>query len=90
MKYKNDATIVDENMESVNQAIISLSNNIVMIKEAMDNICSAVSEAGISINEISNSTSDMTGQIGENKNAVDNSMENIKTLAKIVEQFQIN
>ena len=89
-QYKNDATIVDDNMESVNQAIISLSNNIAMIKEAMDNICSAVSEAGISINEIANSTSDMTGQIGENKNAVDNSMENIKALTKIVEQFQIN
>ena len=88
-QYKQDATVFKQNMENVNHAIINLSHNITIIKDSLDGISNAVNEAGTSINEIAGSTTNVAVQTGENKNVVDNSMENIYTLANIVEQFRI-
>ncbi len=89
-QYKEDASVVEKNMESVNTAITELSNKINEIKDAVDGIGNAVNEAGISINEIANSTTDMAEQTGKNKEVADNSMENVETLVQIVEQFQLD
>ncbi|MGN0154938.1 MAG: methyl-accepting chemotaxis protein [Lachnospiraceae bacterium] len=89
-QYKNDAAVIEDNMVNVNSAIMNLSDNLEAVKNSVEGISNAVSEAGISINEIANSTTDMAEQTGQNKEVVNNSMENIQTLAGIVEQFQIN
>ena len=88
-QYKEDAVVVEHNMESVNTAIISLSHNITEIKDSVDGISNAVNEAGISINEIANSTVSMAEQSGQNKAVVRSSVENINSLTQIVEQFRI-
>lgn len=88
-QYKEDATIIEDNMASVNDAIIKLSGNIAEIKESVDGISNAINEANISINEIARSTTDMAEKTGRNKDVVDSSMENINMLNQIVEQFQI-
>ncbi|MCM1156881.1 MAG: methyl-accepting chemotaxis protein [Bacteroidales bacterium] len=88
-QYKKDAETIEDNMTSVNDAIINLSGNIAEIKDSVEGISNAVNEAGVSINEIAGSTTDMAEQTGKNKDVVDNSMENINVLTRIVEQFQI-
>ena len=89
-QYQKDAAIVEDNMVNVNRAIVNLSGNIAEIKDSVEGISVAVSEAGTSIDEIAGSTIDMTEKTGQNKDAVDNSMENINMLNQIVEQFRIN
>ncbi len=89
-QYQKDAAIVEDNMLNVNRAIVNLSGNIAEIKDSVEGISAAVSEASISINEIAGSTTDMTEKTGQNMDAVDNSMENIKMLNQIVEQFRIS
>lgn len=88
-QYKLDAAVIEENMVNVNAAIMDLSGNLEEIKESVDGITNTVNEAGIGINEIANSTTDMAAQMGQNKDDVDSSTENIQTLTDIVEQFQI-
>lgn len=89
-QYKKDAVVVEDNMSSVNTAIMNLSGNIAAIKDSVDGISTAVNQAGISINEIAGSTSDMAEKTSQNKDVVDNSMGNINVLSQIVEQFQID
>ena len=89
-QYKKDAVVVENNMSSVNTAIMNLSGNIAAIKDSVDGISTAVNEAGVSINEIAGSTSDMAEKTSRNKDVVDNSMDNINVLSQIVEQFQID
>ncbi|MDE6759495.1 MAG: methyl-accepting chemotaxis protein [Lachnospiraceae bacterium] len=89
-QYQKDAAIVEDNMLNVNRAIVNLSGNISEIKDSVEGIGAAVSDASVSINEIAGSTTDMTEKTGQNIDAVDNSMENIKMLNQIVEQFRIS
>ena len=89
-QYQKDATIVEDSMLNVNEAIVNLSENITEIKHSVEGISTAIGEAGTSIDEIAGSTTDMTNKTSQNMDAVDSSMENIKMLNQIVEQFKLS
>lgn len=89
-QYKKDATVIESNMLNVSESITQLSSNIMQITEAAEGIANAVSEAGSSIAEIAASTTDMAAKANENKDTVNDSIENIGVLTGIVEQFKIS
>lgn len=89
-QYKEDAAIVEQSMNNVNQAIINLAASIKRITGAVENISQTISESNIGINEIAEKTCDMTVQTSDNTSVVDESTEKITVLKKIVEQFKLS
>lgn len=89
-QYKEDATVIEESMNNVNQAIVNLTASINKITGAVENISQTISESSIGINEIAEKTCDMTVKTSDNTSVVEASTERITVLKKIVEQFKLS
>ena len=88
-QYKEDATVIEESMENVNQAIVELAASMKQITGAVENIGQTINESSIGINEIAGKTSDMGIKTNENTEMVHRSRDKITVLKGIVEQFKL-
>ena len=89
-QYKEDATVIEESMNNVNQAIVNLATNIKKITGAVENIGQTINESSIGINEIAEKTSEMGVKTSDNTEVVHSSKEKIVVLKEIVEQFKLS
>ena len=89
-QYKEDATVIEESMNNVNQAIVNLATNIKKITGAVENIGQTINESSIGINEIAEKTSEMGVKTSDNTEVVHSSKEKIVILKEIVEQFKLS
>lgn len=89
-QYKEDATVIEESMNNVNQAIINLAASIKKITGAVENISQTINESSIGINEIAEKTVEMGGKVNDNTEVVGVSKERITGLKNIVEQFKLS
>ncbi len=89
-QYKEDATIIEESMNNVNQAIVNLAANIKKITGAVEDIGRTINESSIGINEIAEKTSEMGVKTSDNTEVVHSSKEKIVILKEIVDQFTLS
>lgn len=89
-QYMEDASVVEDGMTRVNQAVIQLAENMKNITEAVGNINDAIHESSIGVNEIAERTTDMGVKTSGNADIVSDSTECIQRLSKIAELFTLS
>ncbi|MBQ2799851.1 MAG: methyl-accepting chemotaxis protein [Lachnospiraceae bacterium] len=89
-QYKEDATVIEESMNNVNEAIVNLATNIKKITGAVEDIGRTINESSIGINEIAEKTSEMGVKTSDNTEVVHSSKEKIVILKEIVDQFKLS
>ena len=88
-QYMDDASVVEDGMTRVNQAVIRLAENMKNITEAVGNINDAIHESSIGVNEIAERTTDMGVKTSGNADIVSDSTECIQRLSEIAERFTL-
>ena len=88
-QYKRDATVIENSMNNIDSAIVTLTEHIMQIKTSVEGISKTAGESSISINEIAESTSQMAEKTSNNADMVNDSMEKIDLLKDVVGQFKM-
>jgi methyl-accepting chemotaxis protein len=89
-QYNDDASIFKNNMNDIHDSIVTLTDSISVIVDALEGINETIGESTMGVTDIAEKTSDMVGKSSESHNLAAESFECTKELEKIVDKFQLS
>lgn len=89
VQYNTDADVVQGRMKDIENAVVSLTDVIAHIAEALNGINATVNEATIGVTDIAAKTSDVVAQTVQNNELVDDCINSVDKLHQIAGMFTI-
>ena len=88
-QYNNDADVVKTSMENVEHAILSLTDSIGVIADAITGINTTIDEATVGVTDIAEKTGSVVTEAAQNAELVDTCMDSVEQLEKIADKFTL-
>lgn len=88
-QYNNDADVVKTSMENVERAILSLTDSIGVIADAITGIDTTIDEATVGVTDIAEKTGTVVTEAAQNAELVDTCMDSVEQLEKIADKFTL-
>lgn len=88
-QYNNDADVVKSSMENVEHAILSLTDSIGVIADAITGINSTIDESTVGVTDIAEKTGTVVTETAQNAELVDACMNSVEQLEKIADKFTL-
>ena len=88
-QYNNDANVVKTSMENVENAVVTLTDAIAVIAEAISGINATIDESAVGVTDIAEKTGTVVTETAENAELVDACMESVEELDKIAKRFSL-
>lgn len=88
-QYNNDADVVKTSMENVEHAILSLTDSIGVIADAITGIDTTIDEATVGVTDIAEKTGTVVTEAAQNAELVDTCMDSVEQLEKIADKFTL-
>ena len=88
-QYNNDADVVKTSMENVEHAILSLTDSIGVIADAITGINTTIDEATVGVTDIAEKTGSVVTEAAQNAELVDTCMDTVEQLEKIADKFTL-
>ena len=85
----NDADVVKTSMENVEHAILSLTDSIGVIADAITGINTTIDEATVGVTDIAEKTGSVVTEAAQNAELVDTCMDSVEQLEKIADKFTL-
>lgn len=88
-QYNNDSEVVKSCMENVEAQVVTLTNAIQTIAEAITGINETIDEAAIGVSDIAAKTGDVVNRTAENVTLVDACMQSVEELETVAKKFTL-
>ena len=88
-QYNNDADVVKTSMENVEHSILSLTDSIGVIADAITGINTTIDEATVGVTDIAEKTGSVVTEAAQNAELVDTCMDSAEQLEKIADRFTL-
>lgn len=89
VQYKEDAGIYKEGMGNVERAVLQLASRIESVSNAIEGIDMTINESAKGVNDMAEKVSEIVTHTNDNYELVNNSLDYVKELYKIVKMFQL-
>jgi methyl-accepting chemotaxis protein len=89
VQYNNDAGIVKNSMENVQDAIAELNHGIAAIADAITGINSTVDESAAGITDIAEKTTNVVNETSQNVEMVEACTKSVKALEEVARKFRV-
>ena len=89
VQYKEDAGIYKEGMGNVERAVLQLASRIESVSNAIEVIDMTINESAKGVNDMAEKVSEIVTHTNDNYELVNNSLDYVKELYKIVKMFQL-
>jgi methyl-accepting chemotaxis protein len=89
VQYNNDAGIVKNSMENVQDAIGELNHGIAAIADAISGIDSTVDESAAGITDIAEKTTNVVNETSQNVEMVEACMKSVEALEEVAKKFHV-